>query len=90
MTQGEKGAIALDAHGRCSRSEPKDRVQVVDTVGAGDGFASVCILGLLRGWPTDVLLQRAQQFASRVVGYRGATISDGALYHDLLDQWQVD
>ena len=63
-------------------------VPVVDTVGAGDAFASVCILGLQRDWPHALILDRAQQFAAVLVGTRGATLNDPKPYNALLAEWQ--
>jgi fructokinase len=60
---------------------------VVDTVGAGDAFASVLILGLLRRWPLETALERAQAFASAVVGQRGATQEDPAFYRQFTRNW---
>ena len=53
VTCGERGAWTLHADGRYARVEgrPLDG-PLADTVGAGDAFAAVSILGLLRGWPT--------------------------------------
>ena len=62
--------------------------RVVDTVGAGDAFASVCILGLLENWALPKIMSRAQQFASLLVGRRGATINDPQAYRPLLAQWR--
>jgi len=65
-----------------------DLVKVIDTVGAGDAFASVLICGLLYDWPLEVTLDRAQAFASRIVGCRGAVPDDPALYAATLAAWQ--
>jgi fructokinase len=62
-------------------------VQVVDAVGAGDGFASVLILSLLRRWPLQQGLDRAQAFASAMVGQRGATVDDPAFYAAFARAW---
>jgi fructokinase len=58
-------------------------------VGAGDAFASVMILGLLREWPPLVTLQRAQDFASQIVGQRGATTADRSFYRSFIDDWEL-
>ncbi len=60
---------------------------MVDTVGAGDAFASVLILGLLNDWPLTELLERAQAFAAGLVGVRGATIDDAAFYARFRQDW---
>ena len=86
-TLGAQGAFALDADGSIARVHPGASVEVVDAVGAGDGFASVLILALLRGWPLAATLARAQDFASAIVGRRGATIHDPAFYAGFARQW---
>lgn len=86
-TLGSAGALALGADGEICRVAPERSVQVVDAVGAGDGFASVLILGLLRDWPLPQTLQRAQAFASAMVGQRGATVSDPDFYAGFARDW---
>jgi len=87
VTLGAKGAYAIDAHGKSPLVRPGGDETVVDTVGAGDAFASVCILGLLRGWPVATMLERAQQFASAIVGRRGATVDELEFYRQISRQW---
>jgi fructokinase len=86
-TLGADGAFALDADGTLERVSPGAGVEVVDAVGAGDGFAAVLILGLLRGWSVGDTLEHAQGFASAIVGRRGATIDDPAFYVDFTRSW---
>ncbi len=86
-TLGADGACALAADGERSRVAPAGDIQVVDAVGAGDGFASVLILGLMRRWPLPQTLARAQAFASAIVGQRGATTRDPAFYQPFLADW---
>ena len=90
VTLGSKGAFALDQLGHLHETAPAQKIPVVDTVGAGDAFASVCILGLLQEWPLTQTLQRAQQFASLVVGQRGATIQNINTYRPFVQAWQLD
>lgn len=87
VTRGADGAFALQAHGEPVETRPDAAVPVVDTVGAGDAFASVLILGLLRDWPVAATLARAQQFASLLVGQRGATLADERAYAALRTEW---
>lgn len=87
VTQGSAGASAF------TRSEsfsvkPTTTTIVVDTVGAGDAFCSVLLLGLAKSWPLQTILHRAQQFASAVVAQRGATTRDRAFYHEFIEHWQ--
>ena len=90
LTLGKAGAFALDNQGRVAQTRPTEKIPVVDTVGAGDAFASVCILGLLENWTLPKIMSRAQQFASLLVGRRGATINDPEAYRPLLEQWQEE
>ncbi len=90
LTRGAEGAVAISAEGEIAEARPQGGTAVVDTVGAGDAFSSVCILGLTSGWAITLTLERAQSFASMVVARRGATISDPAPYRLLLEQWGFD
>jgi fructokinase len=87
VTCGAEGAFALDDQGQLERVHPTSSVPVVDTVGAGDAFAAVCICGLLRHWPLSDTLRRAQDFAVEVVKQRGATLQDPAIYQQCRLDW---
>ncbi|EGW53169.1 carbohydrate kinase family protein [Candidatus Endoriftia persephonae] len=87
VTRGSQGAFALNSQQHHAEIVPTSDTRVVDTVGAGDAFASICILGLLRDWDLASMLSRAQVFASLIVGMRGATVRDTALYQRLKQQW---
>ncbi|MEW8432329.1 MAG: carbohydrate kinase family protein, partial [gamma proteobacterium symbiont of Ctena orbiculata] len=62
---------------------------VVDTVGAGDALSSVIILGLELGWPLQLTLERAQGFASAIVGRRGAVVDEAVFYRGFVDAWEL-
>jgi len=87
LTRGGAGAELVTAEGEQGAIAPSTSTNVVDTVGAGDAFASVILLGLARGWPRQATLQRAQAFASAIVAQRGATVSDPGYYRAFLDSW---
>lgn len=87
LTDGARGAEVFTAAGERWDTRPAGNVTVVDTVGAGDALAAVMVLGLLRGWPLEVSLERAQRFASALVGQRGATVMDPGFYAPFLEQW---
>jgi fructokinase len=86
VTQGEAGAFVLTA---CAhyRVEAKPVDALVDTVGAGDGFSAVAILGLLNGWPWERILERAAAFSARICGYRGAIREDRGFYEQAREGW---
>ena len=89
VTRGARGAELFMAGGEHLHVAPQPATEVVDTVGAGDAFAAVTLLGLLQGWPMPVTLQRAQQFAAAIVGRRGATVPEPPFYQAFLRQWQL-
>lgn len=63
-------------------------VQVVDTVGAGDGFSAVFILGKLRRWPAQQTLARAHAFAAAICTIRGAAPEQADFYEPFLRAWR--
>ena len=89
VTQGEQGAFAVDEQGEIFSVSPAKASGVIDTVGAGDAFASVCILGLLKQWDMKTTLDRAQAFASAIVGQQGATVQVRSFYQLFNRQWSL-
>lgn len=87
LTHGARGAEVFTGEGEHFQVQPDSDITVTDTVGAGDAFASVMILGLVKAWPMPLTLKRAQDFASAIVGNRGATVNDPAFYQTFLKQW---
>ena len=87
VTQGSEGAFARTSEGATYEIQPTRNLKIVDTVGAGDAFASVLLLGLTNEWPLELTMERAQAFASALVGVRGATVSDRSFYTPFLKTW---
>jgi len=87
ITLGKKGAIALTENGSFAQAKPLQTLKVVDTVGAGDAFTSVLILGLSHGWSLQQTMSRAQDFASLIVGQQGATVHDPGFYQEKITDW---
>ena len=87
VTLGANGAVAYAGSRQFVRVKPAADTAVVDTVGAGDAFAAVLLLGLSRQWTLQIMLERAQDFATGLVGRRGATVDDQSFYHDFIRQW---
>jgi len=79
VTRGGEGVVVIDDEGAFEAAPPAD-VEVVDTVGAGDAFSAVFILGLARNWSTELTLKRALSFAAAVCTVPGATTADRRLY----------
>jgi len=89
VTLGSDGAWFLTPDGR-RFGEPAAVDSLVDTVGAGDTFSAVTLLGLLSGWSLETTLPRALAFAARICGQRGATAANPELYQSFLESWGDD
>jgi fructokinase len=80
LTLGAEGHAVFDADGGLVARGPAEPVTPRDTVGAGDAFLSVVLLGQLRGWPLAPTLRRAAAFAAAVCGIDGAVSIEPAFY----------
>lgn len=90
-TLGERGYAYLDEAGQYLRSASEAvKIEVVDTVGGGDAFSAIFLLGMQRGWPLLTSLQRAHQFAAAICGVRGAVASDADFYEQWLQHWDAE
>ena len=88
ITRGEQGAWQLHASGELQETGPQRMAHPLqDTVGAGDAFASVYILGYLQQWDTQLTLTRANQFASALCAIRGAAPHDLGFYQPFVQEW---
>ena len=70
--------------------EPVSNLPVKDTVGVGDAFSAIVLLGLQQGWQLSVMMARAQAFASAIVSKRGAIVHDLNFYQTFIDEWQIE
>jgi fructokinase len=87
VTLGGEGAKAWTKNGQQAIAQPMGDIAIVDTVGAGDAFSAVLMLGLAQQWPLQVMLDRAQAFATTIISLRGAISQDPILYQDVIEQW---
>ncbi len=87
VTCGASGAWQKSDRGAETRSEGVEPVGIVDTVGAGDGFTAVCILGMLKGWSEQETIERANRFASGICEIRGAIPENMEFYAPHLREW---
>lgn len=89
VTRGPAGAWTLDRAGRIAQAGGQPLPDLVDTVGAGDGFAAVFMLGMLREWPVGMQMARADTFARAICGIRGAVPSTPDFYAPFLHDWNL-
>jgi fructokinase len=80
VTCGADGAVVARSNGPTLRERPPKLDRIEDTVGAGDAFSAVMVLGLCRGWGLGATLTRAVHLAARICAVRGATSWDRDLY----------
>lgn len=91
VTSGEKGAWLVDKHGHFTFAPPSSlpAADIQDTVGAGDAFSAVFIMGRLLNWPASQTLERASAFAAAICGIRGAVPDNPEFYTEFLQQWNL-
>ncbi len=90
LTQGEAGATLFTSDKINQQISPSQSTTIVDTVGAGDAFCSVLLLGILKNWDMSTTLTRAQQFASAIVSQQGATSNNRSFYQFFLQEWKMN
>ncbi len=90
ITCGEAGSWLLNEKKELVRAESVSMERpIIDTVGAGDAFAAVYILGLLLAWDHQTTLQRANQLASAICRIKGAVSPSPDFYVPFKQQWQI-
>ncbi len=87
ITHGAKGARVFETGGETRVSGAPLASRLVDTVGAGDGFAAILILGASRGWPLPLSLARADRFARSICLIPGAVPEDERFYEPYVEEW---
>lgn len=91
VTEGARGAWSIDRDALLVRVAPQPIVEgFQDSVGAGDAFAAVCLLGLVRGWSVELLLARADRFAREICRIRGAVSPSLSFYDDFRAEFATD
>ena len=71
LTLGERGSVLMSREDKYV--EAACEVEVVDTVGAGDAFSSVMIIGYLRSWSLSRISRLANKLGGFVCSKSGAT-----------------
>jgi fructokinase len=89
VTAGAKGAWMVNANAIIKSDVEVTDTLLVDTVGAGDAFSAVCILGHGLNWDAVTMLNRANQFASAICGVRGGAPADISFYKPFILEWAL-
>ena len=79
LTRGARGSTFVGSEGTLHQPAAPTP-SVADTVGAGDGFAAVLAVGMLRRLPLRTTLHQASRFAARICSINGA-VPDGAAFY---------
>jgi fructokinase len=89
VTLGHRGSVYFGADGELiiHRDNPAP-VCVIDTVGAGDAFSAIFLLGRARGWPLELTLARANEFAGALCAIVGAVPADIGFYDKWMTRWR--
>jgi len=89
VTLGHRGSVYFGADGSylAHRDNPVPPY-VIDTSGAGDAFTAIFLLGRARGWPLDLLLARANEFAGAICAVTGAVPRDLCFYDKWVARWR--
>ncbi len=89
VTLGHRGSVYFGSDGRVltQRDHPAPPF-VIDTVGAGDAFAAIFLLGRMRGWPLETALSRANEFAGAICAIPGAVPTDMGFYDKWMTRWR--
>jgi fructokinase len=81
LTRGDRGS-SFYSRGSQIDIPSVNGVPIVDTVGAGDGYAAVLAAGCLQQIPWKETLSQASRFAARLCGIAGAVPDDQQFYKD--------
>ncbi len=88
VTHGEAGSWWLNNQDEIKRMGTAVlETPFVDSVGAGDAYSAVTMLGILQGWKTEIILQRASQFSAAMCTVRGAVPAENSFYRPFIEAW---
>lgn len=82
LTDGSNGSRIITPEDEVSAT-PHCEVHIIDTVGAGDGYAAVLASGVLDGWPMKETLELATEFSAEICALPGAVPQDHRPYQKL-------
>ena len=90
VTLGHRGSVYFGADGSviANRDTPAPPY-VIDTVGAGDAFSAIFLLGRALGWPLEHTLTRANEFAGAICAIPGAVPRDMDFYDKWAARWRA-
>lgn len=90
LTLGHRGSVYFGDNGEVivNRDNPAPPF-VIDTVGAGDAFTAMFLLGRAHGWALETTLARANEFAGAICAVSGAVPGDIGFYDKWVGRWKA-
>lgn len=85
LTRGSRGSIFYSRDATIG-SPAVQGAAIVDTVGAGDGYAAILAAGYIRQLPWEAVLGQASRFAAQICGLAGA-VPDNERFYDDFRSW---
>ena len=86
VTNGEQGGFVL-RNNQLVHYEARKTKHFANSVGAGDAFCSVLLLGIIRKWKLTETLKAASEFSSHVCEQNGTIPNDYNIYDNLRKKW---
>jgi len=84
VTLGENGALLFDGNDFDNyKAETKN---IIDTLGAGDAFATILCIGYLKNLGVKKINKLANEFAVQICGINGALPTDDSIYIDYIKE----
>ena len=88
VTLGSRGAMLFPSAEKPMFAASPKLEKFQDSVGAGDAFSSVFLLGIIKGWSWELILERSVLFAGRICENKGAIPDDRNFYQRIIDNWE--
>jgi fructokinase len=88
ITLGAEGGLCITDKNEQIRNEGEYLDKIVDTVGAGDAFSAVILLGIINNWDLQITLRRAVKFSADFCGWAGAVTHSLSLHKAYIEQWE--
>ena len=88
LTLGERGSVLITSEKK--HVEAGYKIEVVDTVGAGDAFSAAILIGYLRGWGLGRLSRVANELGSFICTRPGATPNIPERFLEQMTQLESD
>ncbi|MEA1986767.1 MAG: PfkB family carbohydrate kinase [Candidatus Marinimicrobia bacterium] len=87
ITRGNAGAVIINKENKLFSAIAK-KPEIVDTVGAGDAFSAVVILGIIKNWSESKTIERAVEFSTKMCEVQGAIFKNSNIYNNFLWEWE--